>query len=84
MSPEERQAAIVLGTYCATCHMIDGEGASAAPDLSRVGATRDASWLRQWISAPEAVDPFASMPPFANLLTEAEMTAVVNYLAARR
>ena len=25
--------------YCATCHMIDGEGGSSAPDLTHVGAS---------------------------------------------
>ena len=80
----ERQAALVLGTYCATCHMIEGEGASAAPDLSRIGSARDAKWLREWITEPEAVDPFASMPPFGNVLSEAQMTAIVNYLANRK
>jgi cytochrome c1 len=73
----------VLGTYCAACHMIDGEGSSSAPDLSRIGATRDAKWLREWITEPEAVDPFASMPSFRDL-SESEMTAIVNYLAARK
>jgi ubiquinol-cytochrome c reductase cytochrome b subunit len=84
LTGEERQAAMVLGTYCATCHMIDGEGASSAPDLSHVGATRDAKWLREWISSPESVDPFATMPAFAEVLSEAQMTAVVNYLATRK
>jgi ubiquinol-cytochrome c reductase cytochrome b subunit len=83
VTAELRQAALVLGTYCAACHMIDGEGSSSAPDLSRIGATRDAKWLREWITEPEAVDPFASMPSFRDL-SESEMTAIVNYLAARK
>ena len=70
--------------YCATCHMIDGEGGSSAPDLSHVGAARDAKWLREWITDPETVDPFATMPPFGGVLSDAEMTAIVNYLAARK
>jgi ubiquinol-cytochrome c reductase cytochrome b subunit len=81
---EDLRAVMVLGTYCATCHMIDGEGGSSAPDLSRVGATRDAKWLREWITAPEAVDPFASMPPFGDALSEQQMNAIVNYLARRK
>jgi cytochrome c1 len=64
--------------------MIDGEGASAAPDLSRIGAARDARRLRQWITEPEAVDPFATMPAFGSVLSEAQMTAIVNYLANRK
>jgi cytochrome c1 len=39
--------------------------------------------LREWITEPEAVDPFASMPSFRDL-SESEMTAIVNYLAARK
>jgi len=81
---EERQAALALGTYCAMCHMIDGEGAAAGPDLTRIGRDRDADWLRAWISNPEAIDPFASMPAFGGVVTEPQMTSLVNYLAARK
>jgi ubiquinol-cytochrome c reductase cytochrome b subunit len=80
----DMQAAMVLGQYCATCHMIDGEGGSAAPDLSRVGATRDAQWLRDWITEPTAVDPFANMPSFGDVLSAQQMDAIVGYLAARK
>jgi ubiquinol-cytochrome c reductase cytochrome b subunit len=81
---EEHAAAFVLGRYCAACHVIDGEGGLGAPDLTRVGATRDAKWLREWISSPETIDQNASMPAFGEVLTAEQMTAVVNYLAARK
>jgi cytochrome c1 len=64
--------------------MIDGEGGSSAPDLSHVGVTRDAKWLREWITEPEAVDPFATMPPFGTVLSEGQMSSIVNYLASRK
>jgi cytochrome c1 len=64
--------------------MIDGEGGAAAPDLSRVGARRDATWLRDWITNPEEVDPFANMPAFGDTLSGGEMTALVDYLAVRK
>jgi cbb3-type cytochrome oxidase cytochrome c subunit len=64
--------------------MIDGEGGSSAPDLSRVGAARDAKWLREWITEPEAVDPFATMPSFGTVLSAAQMSSIVNYLAAQK
>ena len=80
----ERSASIVLGRYCASCHMIDGAGASSAPDLSNVGARHDLAWLRRWVANPESVDPLASMPPFGDVLTPQEMDAVTNYLAGRR
>jgi ubiquinol-cytochrome c reductase cytochrome b subunit len=82
--PGERDAAMVFGTYCASCHMLDGEGGASAPDLTRTGATRDAQWLRDWITEPTAVDPFANMPAFGGVLNEQQLTAIVNYLAARK
>jgi ubiquinol-cytochrome c reductase cytochrome b subunit len=82
--PGERDAALVFGTYCASCHMLDGEGGASAPDLSRAGAMRDAQWLREWIIEPTAVDPFANMPAFGGVLNEQQLTAIVNYLAARK
>ena len=83
-SAEERAASNVFGNFCAACHMIDGEGASSAPDLTRVGATRDAQWLREWITDPTAVDPFANMPAFGGVLSEEQLTSIVNYLASRK
>jgi ubiquinol-cytochrome c reductase cytochrome b subunit len=79
-----RLASLVIGRSCANCHMIDGEGGSIGPDLTRAGAQRDAKWLHDWITQPDAVDPIANMPAFGEVLTEREMTAVVNYLAARK
>ena len=84
MTEAEHQAALVFGNYCATCHMLDGEGGSSAPDLSRVGATRDAEWLHNWIADPTAVDPFANMPAFGSVLNEEQMDAIVANLAARK
>jgi cytochrome c5 len=77
-------AIAVYGRYCSTCHAIDGEGATAAPDLSHVGAKHDAMWLRKWISDPTAVQFDATMPPFGDRLNEEQMTAIVNYLSARK
>jgi mono/diheme cytochrome c family protein len=84
VSPDMRLVALTLGRYCASCHMLDGEGASSAPDLSHVGATRDVEWLRTWIASPESVDPFASMPAFGDTLSGEELRAIVAYLAARK
>jgi mono/diheme cytochrome c family protein len=78
------QAVLVYGQYCSTCHALDGEGATVAPDLSHVGTKRDAKWLREWITDPPSVQFDATMPPFGDRLTEEQMTAIVNYLAARK
>ena len=84
VSAGEQTAAMVLGRYCASCHMVDGEGASSAPDLTAIGRTRDATWLKEWITDPSLVDPIASMPAFGEALTDGEMDAVVAHLARRR
>jgi mono/diheme cytochrome c family protein len=77
-------AVLVYGRYCSTCHALDGEGATVAPDLSRVGTKHDAKWLREWITDPPSVQFDATMPPFGDRLSEEQMTAIVNYLAARK
>ena len=78
------EAITVYGRYCSICHTLDGEGATVAPDLSHVGAKRDAKWLREWITDPPSVQFDATMPPFGDRLDEAQMSAIVNYLAARK
>ncbi|WP_199246134.1 c-type cytochrome [[Phormidium] sp. ETS-05] len=49
---------------CASCHSIDGSGASYGPDLQTVTQRRDRNWLVQWIAAPEklieSADPIAT------------------------
>lgn len=79
-----RTVALVYGRYCANCHTIDGEGGTEGPDLTRAGEKRDAKWLREWISDPEAMDELADMPPFGDRLTPEELTAIAGYLAARK
>lgn len=82
---DSNQTAIgVYGRYCSTCHAIDGEGARVGPELSHVGSKHDAMWLHDWITDPTAVQFDATMPPFGDRLDEAQMNAVVNYLAGRK
>jgi putative heme-binding domain-containing protein len=40
---------------CASCHSMDGSGASYGPDLKTVTQRRDRDWLVHWIAAPEKV-----------------------------
>ena len=84
MSSDTRNAILVYGRYCGNCHTIDGEGGDQGPDLTRAGKERDAKWLHDWISDPEAMDESADMPAFGERLTPEELTAVANFLAARK
>jgi mono/diheme cytochrome c family protein len=40
---------------CASCHSLDGSGASYGPDLKTVTQRRDRDWLIRWIANPQAV-----------------------------
>ena len=81
---ETRTASLVIGRYCASCHMSVGGGGMAGPDLTHEGAKQDAKWLKDWITDPSVVDPAANMPPFGDRLTEDELAKLADYLANRR
>ena len=63
---------------CAACHRIHGEGEMIGPELSSVGAQRDADWLIRRLKDPESVAPGSIMPAFAGL-SEAELTDLTTY-----
>ena len=84
MDADTRTASRIIGRYCASCHMIDGEGSAGAPDLTHVGKAHDAQWLHDWISAPDEIDAGANMPGFREFLSQPQMAALVKYLAARK
>jgi len=54
---------------CVPCHAIKGKGGTVSPmargpDLSSVGAQREARWLRTYLKDPKVVNPKAKMMPF--------------------
>ena len=63
---------------CAMCHKINGSGGKLGPDLSEVGAKRDADWLMRYLMSPKALIPKAKMPPVK--ATDEDMKALVAYL----
>ena len=77
-------AASVYARFCVGCHVIDGEGGTDGPDLSKIGAKHDADYLRRLIADPEGVDPKAEMPSFETRLTAAELDTIATYLASRK
>ena len=42
---------------CATCHIVSGAGASFGPELSEIGAKRNAEYLRESLVKPDAAVP---------------------------
>ena len=63
---------------CWKCHMIAGEGALKAQDLSGVTQRLDETSLRLWLENPRALDRRTAMPNFR--LSDAEITAIIAYL----
>lgn len=84
VAAEDLRAAVVFASRCIACHRIDGDGGDEGPDLSRVGAKRDAAWIARRIVDPTEVDPDAEMPAFGDTLEKDEISAVARYLARRR
>ena len=85
---------LFVGT-CASCHAIDGLSTGAVgPDLTGIGARTDAAYIRQSILDPNAVIadacPSGACPPgvmpssFGEVLSEMEIEALVDFLAAQR
>ena len=66
---------------CSACHVVRGTGTAAGPELTRVGARRDAAWLKRFIRDPTAVRPDAAMPPYSDL-PEGDLNDLVGYLAS--
>ena len=84
VDPALQTAATVFARHCIGCHIIDGDGDTDGPELSSIGAKRDADYLKRLIADPESVNPDAEMPSFARRLSPAELDAIATYLANRK
>lgn len=65
---------------CFQCHPIQGAGGSVGPDLSKIGETRDALWLKLFLPNPKAELSFTMMPPFKG--SSEELDVLVEYLSS--
>ena len=74
----------ILGTRCVACHTLDGDGGTIGPDLSRVGARRDAAAIRRIITDPNDEYADSMMPIYGNRLDADVIAALADYLAARK
>lgn len=79
-----REASVILARHCIGCHVIDGEGGTEGPALTRIGRKRGLDWLRRWIARPAAMRSDAEMPAFDEKLSDLELDRVARYLADRR
>jgi mono/diheme cytochrome c family protein len=73
-----------IGTRCIACHRFDGDGGDTGPELTKVGARRDAAAIRRIVNDP--IDEYGDsmMPAYGARLSAAEIAAVADFLAARK
>ena len=67
---------------CYGCHTAERMGTPIGPDLSRIGAKRDETYLTRWLRDPSTHRPSAHMPKIQ--LTEVEVQALAAYLGSLR
>jgi mono/diheme cytochrome c family protein len=69
----------VFTAKCSACHAVKGVGGKVGPDLSDVGARRDAVYIQTQMQNPKAYNPNSTMPSFADM-PKGDQDALVAYL----
>lgn len=78
--PEELTGEPLFNEHCLSCHKIGKKGGSVGPDLSLVGAKRDALFLKRVIREPSRVYPGTIMPAF-DRFSQKQVASLVDYLS---
>jgi mono/diheme cytochrome c family protein len=83
--------ALIQAAGCTGCHMLDGQGAKIAPDLTHVGSRRNADSIRKKILDPassvaKGYEQLAGVMPkaFGTMMNAAQLEALVQFLAAHK
>src|SRR5256714_1648474 len=83
--------AIIQAAGCLACHKLDGQGQVIAPDLTHVGARRDAESIRKKVLDPassvaKGYEKLAGIMPksFGTMMSAAQLEALVQYLAGHK
>jgi mono/diheme cytochrome c family protein len=83
--------ALLTEKGCIGCHILEGKGAPIGPPFDGIGRRRTAEYLRRSILLPNAdtakgYEKFAGTMPqtFGQMLSAAQLEALVQFLASRR
>src|SRR3989338_6379468 len=60
---------------CMTCHNIQGNGGTFAPELTHEGSKLKRSWIKGFVETPDIIRPFLQQMPKFNLTSEEAETA---------
>ncbi len=65
---------------CGACHVIDGNGGEAGPDLTAIRTYRDKAYLADYIQSPQQHNPETAMPGFKGVLTDRQVEDLSRYI----
>ncbi len=71
-------AKIYQDAKCSVCHKIGTAGGKMGPEITKVGAKRDAAWLAKYLVNPKTENPKNKMP--AVKAKGADLTDLIDYL----
>lgn len=72
------------GTRCVACHTLDGDGGHTGPELTHIGARRDAAAIGRIVNDPNDEFGDSVMPIYGPTLSAIDNTAIAEYLAGRK
>jgi ubiquinol-cytochrome c reductase cytochrome b subunit len=84
VAPAMADVVAIVGTRCVACHRLGGDGGDTGPDLTHVGARRDAAAIRRIVNDPNDEYGDSVMPAYGSRLSAAEIAAIADYLASLR
>ncbi len=69
---------------CSSCHMLNGEGGTIAPNLTNIGDRRSINFLESFTSDPKSVLPGTTMPAFKEKLSAEQIKDIAAYLYSQQ
>ncbi|MDR4496794.1 MAG: cytochrome c [Candidatus Scalindua sp.] len=74
--PADTFAHLLNDVRCMTCHNIQGEGGSFAPELTHEGSKLKQAWIKGFLQKPDIIRPLLQQMPKFNISEEEAETAV--------
>ena len=74
--PADTFAHLLNDVRCMTCHNIQGEGGSFAPELTHEGSKLKREWIKGFLQKPDIIRPLLQQMPKFNISEEEAETAV--------